>query len=597
MTRVLAILAAILLISGQASAQDEDRGVLEAFLEDNLSDAGRDVRITGFEGALSGRATMQELTIADGTGVWLTIEDAVFDWNRAALLSGRLEINELSAQTVTVARAPIAADGLPRPETTPFSLPELPVSIRIGSFQIADLEIGAPLLGETANFSVDGSAVLADGAGRARLDVDRTGGPAGRIDFDGAFSNATQQLSLALAISEARGGIAATLLGLPGRPAVDFQVSGDGPISDFAANIALSTEGQRRLAGTVTTSAQDGTRRLAVDISGDLRPLLEEQYRAFLGADLRLTASGTRETSGRIELRNLSLRSDAMTLRGAAVIAADGWPERIDLAGRIAPVTGADVLLPLPGPETRVAGAELSLAYDATTGDTWTLAADVEDLRRPDLALARGRLGGAGTLSRDLERVDGALDLALTGIAPEDPRLAQAIGPELRGALRFAWQQGAALEFSSLSLSGEDYDLSGTASAAGIEGQIDLAITGDMQLEARDLGRFAGLTGQDLRGGATLRIEGEVAPVSGAFDLDLSGTGRDLALGQPRIDPLIAGTTRLAVAARRDANGLTLDRLSVTSNTAGTTTTVRITAVVRTAASRDRSPHRSSNQR
>ncbi len=568
MTRILAIVAAALLIAGPAFAQNEDRGVLEAFLEDNLSDAGREVRIDGFEGALSGRATMEELTIADDTGVWLTIEDAVFDWNRGALLGGRLEITELSAQAVTVARAPEAASGLPQPEATPFALPDLPVSILIGSFRIDDLTLGASLLGEEARFSVDGAAVLDEGAGRARLDVTREGGPAGRIGFDGSFSNATQQLALVLSLSEARGGIAATLLGLPDRPAVDFRVSGDGLISDFTAEIGLSTEGQQRLSGTVTTGAEDGTRRLAVDIGGDLRPLVEPQYRTFLGEDLRLTGSGTREADGRVELQALSLRSDAMTLRGTAAVAADGWPERIDLRGRIAPVTGADVLLSIPGPETRVVSAELVLGYDAANGDNWTLSADLDGFQRPEVSLARGRIAGQGMLSRDLERVTGTLDLSFAGISPEDRDLARAIGPDLTGAVRFAWQKGEALQFPFLSLSGTEYELSGTASVDGVEGQIDLAVTGDLRLQARNLGQFSGLTGQDLRGGADLRIKGEIAPVSGAFDLELAGTGRDLAIGQPRIDPLIGGTTRLAVAARRDSGGLQIDRLTVTGDTA-----------------------------
>ncbi len=549
-------------------AQDEDRGVLEAFLEDNLSDAGRDVQIEGFQGALSGLATMEDLTIADDTGIWLTIEDAVFDWNRGALFRGRLEITELSAQSVTVARAPVAAGGLPQPEATPFALPDLPVSILIASFEIADLTLGEPLLGEEARFSVDGGAVLDEGAGRARLDVTRAGGPAGRIDFDGSYSNTTKQLSLVLALSEARDGIAATLLGLPDRPSVDFQISGDGPIGDFTAAIRLSTEGQSRLAGTVSTASEEGTRRLAVDIGGDLRPLVEPQYRTFLGRDLRLTGNGTRESDGRIELQALSLRSDAMTLRGTAAVAADGWPERIDLRGRIAPVTGKDVLLSFPGPETRVSTADLTLAYDAASGDAWIFSADLDGFVRPELTLATARIAGQGMLSRDLERVDGALEMTLAGIVPETRDLARAIGSDLQGTVRFDWQKGGALQFSSLDLSGADYGLSGAATIDGVEGQIDLAITGDLRLEARDLSRFAGLTVQDLRGGADLRIKGEVAPVSGAFDIQLAGTGRELSMGQPQIDALIAGTTRISVAARRDTTGLTLDRLTITGDTA-----------------------------
>ncbi len=46
-------------------AQEDGKSFLEGWLETNLSGAGRDVRVTGFSGALSSQATLDELTIAD----------------------------------------------------------------------------------------------------------------------------------------------------------------------------------------------------------------------------------------------------------------------------------------------------------------------------------------------------------------------------------------------------------------------------------------------------------------------------------------------------------------------------------------------------
>ena len=110
-------------------AQDDDRTFLEGLLEDNLSDAGRDVRVIGFAGALSSRATMQQMTIADDQGVWLTLNNAVLDWNRGALVRGRLEVNQLTAEELIVTRLPPSTGGadLPTPEATGFALPDLPI--------------------------------------------------------------------------------------------------------------------------------------------------------------------------------------------------------------------------------------------------------------------------------------------------------------------------------------------------------------------------------------------------------------------------------------------------------------------------------------
>ena len=79
-----------------AMAQDSDKDFLTGFLEQNLSSAGRIVTISGFQGALSSRATMAEMTIADDTGVWLTLRDVTLDWSQSALLSGQIVIDELT---------------------------------------------------------------------------------------------------------------------------------------------------------------------------------------------------------------------------------------------------------------------------------------------------------------------------------------------------------------------------------------------------------------------------------------------------------------------------------------------------------------------
>ena len=117
-----------------AAAQEDDRSYLTALLEDNLSGAGRKITITGFEGALSSKAKIAALTIADDQGVWLSLKDVVLDWNRSALLTGNVSVNELTAGEIVLARLPEteADSSLPTPEATPFALPELPVSVKIG---------------------------------------------------------------------------------------------------------------------------------------------------------------------------------------------------------------------------------------------------------------------------------------------------------------------------------------------------------------------------------------------------------------------------------------------------------------------------------
>ena len=85
--RAAAVLA-LLFCASPVFAQADDREFLTAFLEDNLSGAGRQVTITGFTGALSARATIESLTFADDTGIWLTVNGATLDGEPHPLHTG-----------------------------------------------------------------------------------------------------------------------------------------------------------------------------------------------------------------------------------------------------------------------------------------------------------------------------------------------------------------------------------------------------------------------------------------------------------------------------------------------------------------------------
>ena len=568
MTQILRTLALILacFLPMPLAAQDDDRGILQGFLEDNLSDAGRTVRIEGFAGALSRRATVEAITIADRDGVWLEIENAVLDWNRGQLFSGVLDIEELSATQITLFRPPVAEESLPQPEASGFSLPELPVSIQVGRLSVARLVLGEALLGQAAELRLNGSASLANRQGETAIEVVRIDGSEGAVRLSGSFSNVSDVLSIDLDVSEGPGGIAASLLGLPGTPAIALQIAGEDPISDFRADIALQTDGARRLAGQVVLSQDDdAAQRFAAELGGDIRPLVDDQYHAFLGSDVRLVTRGAQSADGRLTLETLSLQSEALDLQGALALNADGWPERLSLTGEITSGAAETILLPLSGPEARVRSVDLTLGYDAASGDTWQLAAVLDRFTRDGLALETAEITGEGRLRPGLETVNGRLDLALAGIDPADAALAAAIGSELSGGLSFDWQKGAPLRLTEMALAGADYRLSGDLEAAGIEGQVELGLTLDARLDAQDLARFASLTGQDLEGVAALSLSGQVFPVSGAFDLQVAGETQDLALGIAQLDPLIAGETELALDAVRDTGGLRLRGLDLQS--------------------------------
>ncbi|HEX9857751.1 MAG TPA: translocation/assembly module TamB domain-containing protein, partial [Paracoccaceae bacterium] len=368
------------------------------------------------------------------------------------------------------------------------------------------------------------------------------------------------------------GGIAARLLGLPGAPAVELTVQGEGPISDYTAEVRLASDGAERLAGSVTLQAPaEGGRAFRADLGGDLAPLFLPDYAAFFGPDVRLQTAGVRTTDGRLNLSQLALRTRALTLEGSLALAVDGLPERFDLRGTLG-LNGAPVLLPLATDQrTSVRGADLSLRFDAAEDDGWRGAVSMTGLERADFRADQMRITGSGRITRapggSAGSVIGAtLDFAAQGLAPADAALARALGESIDGAATLYWQAGSdAVQLPQFALNGEGYGLTAGGRIDGLASGI--TVTGHASARLDDLTRLALLAGRPLAGSGTAEVQGNSSLLGGGFDLEASLAGTDLRFGQAELDNLLRGSSVIGVSARRDETGTQLRRLDITAST------------------------------
>ena len=569
--RFPAIIAALVaLLAPPAVAQDEGGGFLERTLEDSLSGAGREVTITGFAGALSSQATLDEMTIADAEGVWLRLRGVTLDWTRSALLGGRVEVDRLAAEEIALLRAPLPAPGL-SPEMAqaqPFALPELPVSVRIDALEAKVIVLGAPVLGEEVRLSLEGSLSLGGGAGAARITAERLDGGRGAFVLDAGFDNESRVLALDLRLDEGPGGIAATVLGLPDRPALRLTVEGEAPLDDYAADLRLATGGTERLAGRVTLEGDEtGGTRFKANLDGDLSPLMAAEFRPFFGTQSALDVQGTRTADGALDIERLRLDAAQLTLDGRLALDAAGWPRSLDLSGRIGN-GDAPVRLPVAGPPVTMQRPPIEARYDADAGDRWRAEMVLTELAQPDLAIAGATLTARGRLSRIAPRgVTALAEFDLAGLDLADPALAQAAGDALSGHASIEWREGAPVIVRGLrAVSGAATLKAKGRIAALAEG---FPVEGSATLDAPDLARFAALTGLDLAGAARTKLSGSGSLLGGDFDLALDAETEGLALGIAQIDPLIAPPGTLALKARRDTQGTTLERLRIDTGALG----------------------------
>ncbi|WP_306119418.1 MULTISPECIES: translocation/assembly module TamB domain-containing protein [unclassified Roseitalea] len=539
-----------------AQAQDEaaERSAFIRFVEERISAPNMQIRLIGIEGTLSSDVSFERITVSDEDGVWLSIEEPRLVWNRSALLRGRVDIEQLSAEALTFTRPPLPDDSLPAPEARAFSIPELPVAVSIDELALPRAEFGEAVFGLQSVLSVDGSLMLDGGELAADLDIERLDGPGGTLALDAQYEDET--LTLDARLNEPADGVLANLLNLDGRPPVSLAIEGGGPVDALDIDLGLDVGGTRILDGSLRTDRgllANGT-RLDFALAGPLADILPDDLRAFFGERTELAGQLTLRDDGTTIIDEFTLDGGAVSADLTGRLLADGFPAVLDLDAEIVGDNRAPI--DLPGTQTRIGSARIALDYG---GRDWTLDANIEALRSQGVTIDTLRLEGGGQLTAlqqpDDRRVTFALDGAARGIAADDAGLDRALGDTVSFNASGAWQAQSPLTVEALRLAGAF----GTTQGAGaIEGA---AFDGTLAYRSADLAPLSGLFGRALSGAARLTLDGAVQPLGGAFDLDIAGALTDFGAGEDLVGRMLAGDLRLEGGVARTTEGLAFDSL------------------------------------
>jgi translocation and assembly module TamB len=563
LTRIILAIT-FLLFALPAFAQDteqEDRSYFIGFVEDQLSTPNRQIRIRGIQGVLSSNATINEITIADREGVWLRITNARIVWTRSALLLGRLNIQTLAADSIDVLRRPLPEEGLPAPESGSFRVPELPLSVTLGALEVPRVSFGEDVFGLASQIALTGRLQLAGGSLDTALNVTRLDGPGGQLALTAAYRNDTQVLDLDLSLTEPENGIVANVLGIEGRPPVALTVAGQGPLEDLDLALTLDANAQRVLTGTTRLRQQSGGLGFTANVEGPIARLIPPRFREFFGAETTLAADGVFKTGGGLRLESLDLQSGALTVTGAAETTADNFLQRLTLDATVDNQSAEKVVLPIPGGETAVDRAALTIAFGESADENWTGSLTVAELATDTFAAQDIALNASGTaenINQPTERrVTFAVDGEATGITATRADIAEALGETIDLDIEGDWNAGGPIKLAKALLSGNGLSVSLFGDIA------ELAFRGDIAVDATSIAPFSQLAGREVSGGLDLDASGRIEPVTGGFDLTVDGVATGLTIDNPAADNLLQGETRITGRVARGETGLVADGLRI----------------------------------
>ena len=306
---------------------------------------GGEVRVEGLSGSFPSALRLRALTLADGSGPYLTGSDVALDWQPLRLLHGEIAVDRLTAAEIDLLRLP--------KESGKSSSKPTPLLVR--SFAIARLELPASLAGAAASLAVSGSlAEGADGTQSLSLDARRLGHGGGTYRVSARLT--PSDVALDANLSEPPKGLLSSLAGLPDLGAIRLNASLSGPRSAIATRVALT-------AGPLSANAR-GTidlARHAADLAVDATaPAMQPRPGiSWQGVSLHARLAGpfaTPTLAGNLTIENLAAAGAGIARIEAALRGNEGT------AHLAATLSG--ILLPGPAP-TLLAAAPLTVTAEA----------------------------------------------------------------------------------------------------------------------------------------------------------------------------------------------------------------------------------------
>jgi len=520
------------------------------------------VEIGGLEPGLPGAIVISDLRLSDTEGVFATAARVTLDWSPLDLLFGRAMVQLAEIQDARLERLPVTPDD---PETAepvseePFSLafPAPPVGIRMERFSLDALTLAPGIAGFGATVAADLAADV-DGERAAlngRLTIVRADGDApGEIRLDLVVDPATGTLRAEIEATEPAGGLVASLADIPGRPALDLSLRGEGTLTDWSGRLQGGFGVGARADLEISVTGRDGDLALAVTGQAEPALLVPDAVRPLLGDSVPVDLQATLREDGAIEVTDLTLRPALGVATATARLSADGEPVAATL----------DLSLPDLAPLSDQAGLPLA-------GNTRLRLVLDQDGRRARLTVT-GRPVADGQPVDDLDlAIEATADRALASL-PADVRitveggagmprlpdldLATLVGPriDLNAAADLDLERFAA-DVSSLTVRTAlaNLDFAGRITQEG-------AATGRLTLDIVDLTRLEPVTGQVVSGRAILvsDIDGTAEPLALQAAVGLTTSGIATAIAEA--DAVLGSAPSLDFGLTvRDRDGLTVD--------------------------------------
>ncbi len=505
----------------------------QRFIEAQIN--GRDiaglgvVALTGLDGDPLSDAGLARLTLADGEGVWLAVEDIKIKWSPGGLLLRTIDIETIEIATVRVLRRPDLA-----PRT---SGGDTQWSFTLGNLELDQLILEDGVAGVASTFSVYGGMRrdAAEGVVLA-FKVEPKGSGGDQVELQARWGGG-RELELHLDAKSPAGGALGALAGIDPESAIELRATASGSFANAIGEAKLRIGGHDTIIAAGKIEAGEAIATAHID--ADRLPLNEDWRRAIgTGADAALSATIKGERA-------------AFAFTGQIASGEVGFEGAYDisdrrLAGPLAVRADLSSLKP-------VIEAPLGIVIDGVILDPHhnpSFEGDIRAVAAESSELPFEAIAGTVAVASSENEVSFSVDLVGLDVLANNARARKALGDAPRLVARGAFTQATdSLTLSEATLSGAAGQVTGKGTANTNSRSFNIAGTLDL-----DIGHLVDSGAGRANGiyGAEGQIDSMV--ITSAVGLTSLHATPDI------LDSLIGGKGRLDMA-------LVVERQTVTAQT------------------------------
>lgn len=576
---LLALVSAGALLFG-GTQTEFGREVLRKQIETLVSqEDGLKLSMGKIDGNLLSSFQIAGIVLSDSTGEWLIAEQLEVSWSPTELLSTRLSIGEVKLKNLEILREPILPPSQPSSvDARDSGIPSLPIDIALQALEINRIHLHEALAGQEAVFRL-GLSLNAPSEDRIRSEIDLQQLEGGQAAIVGLvdFHPSDETLGVDITLSEPQNGLVARTLALPGTPAIEVSILGDGAITSWQGQIRAKAgdllDGDLIVSTTLDGSAED--REITISLQGNSRfaALLPQEFAPLVEPNLEIESAITwSESSQTVSIGSTTLQSSAVRVSAEGSFA---LPDETLAATISLTPLDTEVLNPLIAPAEFHAGqVDITAAGNLQSIDT-----DIEVLLEGVTVaneVSVQQLAGRFQTTLSPERPENlplAGKVQLTSVAGLPPEATVLLGEQVD--LDFKLQLDGTknrLDLAEVNASGAGFSLSGNG-LLGLETQ---AANAKVSLMLTDLSLLAPAVGQPIAGRLTIDTSLETENFEQQAAIEIRAVSERLDPGDARLMALIGESVEMKATVNTTPETIALRSLDLTTAFAKLTATAEL---------------------